>query len=250
MGGDDRRVLRSFGPSDALDVAIVALLLRRHLSWLRRSQAALGGAGHRPTRSRCTWARGCSSLQLTTWVFQGFFAVAGAGAGGDLPGGAAARLRGAGGVRARPARDAPARALDARRACWPTRSASWRARRSARSWCSPACRSSTATCRAGDELGGQLSAAAAREPVRSALARPRRRRGDRGPQRDALRRAPAARARRRACRARSAPGTARRSGCPSAPTRSAWSCRRSAATISAARHGELRAGGVRASWRG
>jgi diadenylate cyclase len=66
--------LRSFGPSDALDVAIVALLLYSALCWLRRSHAALAVAGVALLGAVYLGAR-LLGLQLTTRVFQGTFAV-------------------------------------------------------------------------------------------------------------------------------------------------------------------------------
>jgi len=66
--------LRSFGPSDALDVAVVALLLYSALCWLRRSHAALAVAGVALLGAVYLAARGLG-LQLTTRVFQATFAV-------------------------------------------------------------------------------------------------------------------------------------------------------------------------------
>ena len=66
--------LRSFGPADALDVAIVALLLYTGMSWLRRSHAALAVVGLSLLGTVYLGAR-LLGLELTTWIFQGFFAV-------------------------------------------------------------------------------------------------------------------------------------------------------------------------------
>ena len=65
---------RGFGPSDALDVVVVALLLYTGMSWLRRAHAALAIGG--VTLLGCVYL--CArllDLQLTTWLFQGCFAV-------------------------------------------------------------------------------------------------------------------------------------------------------------------------------
>ncbi|MFI5315083.1 MAG: diadenylate cyclase [Myxococcota bacterium] len=66
--------LRSFGPGDALDVAIVALLLYTAMSWLRRAHAALAVIGLSLLGGVYLGAR-LLELTLTTWVFQGCFAV-------------------------------------------------------------------------------------------------------------------------------------------------------------------------------
>jgi uncharacterized protein (TIGR00159 family) len=66
--------LRGFGPSDALDVALVALLLYTGMSWLRRAHAALAVGGLSLLGAVYLGAR-LLDLQLTTWVFQGSFAV-------------------------------------------------------------------------------------------------------------------------------------------------------------------------------
>ncbi len=65
---------RGFGPSDALDVALVALLLYTGMSWLRRTHAALAVLGLSLLAGVYLAARALD-LQLTTWVFQGSFAV-------------------------------------------------------------------------------------------------------------------------------------------------------------------------------
>ena len=65
---------RGFGPSDALDVALVALLLYTGMSWLRRTHAALAVLGLSLLAGVYLAARALH-LQLTTWVFQGSFAV-------------------------------------------------------------------------------------------------------------------------------------------------------------------------------
>jgi diadenylate cyclase len=65
---------RGFGPSDALDVAVVALLLYTGMSWLRRAHAALAVLGLSLLAGVYLCAR-LLDLQLTTWVFQGCFAV-------------------------------------------------------------------------------------------------------------------------------------------------------------------------------
>jgi diadenylate cyclase len=67
-------VLRSFGPGDALDVAVVALLLYAGMGWLRRAHAALAAIGLALLGGVYLAARALG-LELTTWVFQGFFAV-------------------------------------------------------------------------------------------------------------------------------------------------------------------------------
>lgn len=66
---------REFGISDALDVGIVAVLLYAGISWLRRSQAALVALGMGLLGLVYLAAR-LLDLQLTTWVFHGFFAAA------------------------------------------------------------------------------------------------------------------------------------------------------------------------------
>ena len=66
--------LRGFGPSDALDIAIVALLLYTGMSWLRRAHAALAALGLSLLGAVYLGAR-LLELELTTWVFQGCFAV-------------------------------------------------------------------------------------------------------------------------------------------------------------------------------
>jgi len=65
---------RGFGASDALDVALVALLLYTGMSWLRRTHAALAVLGLSLLGGVYLCAR-LLDLQLTTWVFQGCFAV-------------------------------------------------------------------------------------------------------------------------------------------------------------------------------
>lgn len=67
--------LRGFGFADALDVALVAALLYAGISWLRRSQAALVALGMGLLGVVYLAAR-LLDLQLTTWVFHGFFAAA------------------------------------------------------------------------------------------------------------------------------------------------------------------------------
>lgn len=65
---------RGFGPSDALDVLLVALLLYTAMSWLRRAHAALAFGGLSLLGGVYLGAR-LLDLQLTTRVFQGSFAV-------------------------------------------------------------------------------------------------------------------------------------------------------------------------------
>ncbi len=67
--------LGGFGISDAFDVSIVAALLYAGISWLRRSQAALVALGMGLLGLVYLGAR-LFELQLTTWVFHGFFAAA------------------------------------------------------------------------------------------------------------------------------------------------------------------------------
>ena len=67
--------LAGFGIADALDVSIVAALLYAGISWLRRSQAALVALGMGLLGIVYLTAR-MFDLQLTTWVFHGFFAAA------------------------------------------------------------------------------------------------------------------------------------------------------------------------------
>jgi uncharacterized protein (TIGR00159 family) len=67
--------LASFGFADALDVSIVAALLYAGISWLRRSQAALVALGMGLLGIVYLGAR-LFELELTTWVFHGFFAAA------------------------------------------------------------------------------------------------------------------------------------------------------------------------------
>jgi len=66
--------LRGFDLIDALDVAIVALLLYTAMSWLRRAHAALAVVGLSLLAGVYLGAR-LLGLHLTTWVFQGCFAV-------------------------------------------------------------------------------------------------------------------------------------------------------------------------------
>ncbi len=66
---------REFGISDAFDVGIVAVLLYAGITWLRRSQAALVALGMALLGLVYLGAR-LFDLQLTTWVFHGFFAAA------------------------------------------------------------------------------------------------------------------------------------------------------------------------------
>src|SRR5262245_7433189 len=66
--------LRSFGAGDAVDIAIVALVLYAGMSWLRRAHAALAALGLSLLGGVYLGARALG-LELTTWVFQGFFAV-------------------------------------------------------------------------------------------------------------------------------------------------------------------------------
>jgi uncharacterized protein (TIGR00159 family) len=65
---------RGFGPTDALDILVVALLLYTGMSWLRRSHAALAVLGVSLLGGVYLAAR-LLELELTTWVFQGCFAV-------------------------------------------------------------------------------------------------------------------------------------------------------------------------------
>jgi hypothetical protein len=67
--------IREFGISDALDVAIVAVLIYAGISWLRRSQAALVALGMGLLGLVYLGAQ-LFELHLTTWVFQGVFAAA------------------------------------------------------------------------------------------------------------------------------------------------------------------------------
>ena len=66
--------LRSFGAGDALDIAIVALVLYAGMSWLRRAHAALAAVGLSLLGGVYLGARALG-LELTTWVFQGFLGV-------------------------------------------------------------------------------------------------------------------------------------------------------------------------------
>ena len=66
--------LRSFGPGDALDIAIGATLLYTALSWLRRAHALLAAGGLALLGGVYLGAR-LLDLHLTTWIFQGSFAV-------------------------------------------------------------------------------------------------------------------------------------------------------------------------------
>jgi uncharacterized protein (TIGR00159 family) len=68
------RAFRTFGLYDALDVALVALLLYAGMGWLRRSQAAPVALGLSLLGGLYLGARALG-LHVTTWVFQGFFAV-------------------------------------------------------------------------------------------------------------------------------------------------------------------------------
>jgi diadenylate cyclase len=67
--------LRSFGPTDVLDVAIGAVLLYTAMSWLRRSHAMLAAGGIALLGGVYLGAR-LLGLHLTTWIFNGTFAVA------------------------------------------------------------------------------------------------------------------------------------------------------------------------------
>lgn len=67
-------VFRGFGPTDALDVALVTLLLYTGMSWLRRQHAALAVGGVSLVGGVYLGAR-LLHLELTTWIFQGSFAV-------------------------------------------------------------------------------------------------------------------------------------------------------------------------------
>ncbi|HTO52604.1 MAG TPA: diadenylate cyclase [Myxococcota bacterium] len=67
-------LLRNLHPVDALDVAIVALLLYTAMSWLRRSHAALAVVGLSLLGAVYLGAR-LLELHLTTRVFQACFAV-------------------------------------------------------------------------------------------------------------------------------------------------------------------------------
>ena len=66
--------LRSFGPADALDVAIGAALFYAALCWLRRSHALLAAGGLALLGGVYLGAR-LLGLHLTTWIFQGSFAA-------------------------------------------------------------------------------------------------------------------------------------------------------------------------------
>jgi uncharacterized protein (TIGR00159 family) len=68
------RAFRTFGLYDGLDVALVALLLYVGMGWLRRSQAAPVALGLSLLGGLYLGARALG-LHVTTWVFQGFFAV-------------------------------------------------------------------------------------------------------------------------------------------------------------------------------
>ena len=66
--------LRSFGPADALDVAIGEALFYAALCWLRRSHALLAAGGLALLGGVYLGAR-LLGLHLTTWIFQGSFAA-------------------------------------------------------------------------------------------------------------------------------------------------------------------------------
>ena len=66
--------LGSFGLLDALDIAVVALGIYAAVGWLRRSRAALVGAGIVLIALLYAAARGLG-LELTVWALEGFFAV-------------------------------------------------------------------------------------------------------------------------------------------------------------------------------
>ena len=69
-----RSVLFEIGVIDIIDIALVSILLYATITWLRRTRAAFASIGLLILGAIYILARALG-LQLTAWIFQGFFAI-------------------------------------------------------------------------------------------------------------------------------------------------------------------------------